>query len=50
MRAFDQPIVDAPTQRYEDKPKAPLTKEPTEMSMVPMFSPQFVGGSFAAKF
>ena len=52
LYAFDQPVVGASSPRYEDRPKKPSapSKEPAEMALVPMVSPQFVGGSFTAKF
>ena len=52
LYAFDQPVVGAPSPRYDNKPKRPSapSKEPAEMALVPMVSPQFVGGSFTAKF
>ncbi len=50
--AFDQPVVGGPSMRHEDgtgKP-TPDTKEPTEISLVPALTPQFLGGSFTKRF
>lgn len=45
---FDQPNVTLAPQRFEDKPKKSV--EPTEMSMRPLLSPGFAGGSLTGRF
>ena len=50
--AFDKPTVSLSSRRFDDKPTKPAApaREPTEMSMVPLVGPNFLGGSWTARF
>ncbi len=52
LYAFDRPTVSPPPQRFDEAPaKKPASPtEPIEMSMVPMVSPGFAGGSVFGRF